>query len=116
MLVSFKTDVDAVTGEPLSAISASGLEELRRIGSDATTVDQAAADPKVLAYIADGMQRANKKAVSRAQNVQKFKVLPKDFSIAGGELGPTLKLKRHEVNKIYADLIESIYAEAAGAD
>ena len=40
------------------------------------------------------METANKKAVSRAAHIKKFKLLPNDFSMLGGELTPTMKLKR----------------------
>ena len=44
------------------------------------------------------------------QVIQKYKILPADFSERGGELTPTLKVKRSEVVKKYAQLIEGIYA------
>ncbi len=56
------------------------------------------------------MQRGNKKAVSNAARVQKFTVLLKDFSVAGGELGPTLKLRRPIVSKMYDAVIEAMYS------
>ena len=55
------------------------------------------------------MDSINARATSSAQKVQKWHILKKDFSIPGGELGPTLKVKRHVVSKIYKDTIENIY-------
>ena len=57
------------------------------------------------------MKEANTKTTSAAQKVQKYAFMPKDFSEKDGDLTPTLKLKRSVVNKKYADLIETLYAE-----
>jgi len=59
------------------------------------------------------LDRANKRATSRAQVIQKFEILPTDFSIPGGELGPTMKLKRPCAAKKYADVIENFYKDDA---
>ena len=56
-----------------------------------------------------GIDGVNQGATSNAQKVQKWHILKKDFSVPGGELGPTLKVKRHVVSKIYTDTIEKIY-------
>ena len=58
------------------------------------TTDEAVAEPKVSEYIKKCIEATNKKSVSRAAHIRKFKLLPDDFSIPGGELTPTLKLKR----------------------
>jgi len=50
------------------------------------------------------------RAVSQAQKIQKFLILSNDLSVPGGELGPTLKLKRNVVNEKYSKQIESMYA------
>lgn len=57
----------------------------------------------------EGIDRANAEATSNAQRVQKFTILPSDFSVPGGELGPTLKLKRHYVLKKYDNQIRNMY-------
>ena len=44
------------------------------------------------------------------ERVKKIQVLPAQFSIDGGELTPTLKLKRKPILAKYGDLIETIYA------
>jgi long-chain-fatty-acid--CoA ligase ACSBG len=36
-------------------------------------------------------------------------VIPGDFSVATGELGPTLKVKRHVVQQMNEEIIEKFY-------
>ena len=43
--------------------------------------------------------------------MQKFTVLPNEFSVPSGELGPTLKLKRFFVAKKYEDLVNKMYPQ-----
>jgi long-subunit acyl-CoA synthetase (AMP-forming) len=45
--------------------------------------------------------------------VRKWKLLPVDFSINGGELTPTLKLKRKVTEKKYQALVDEMYADSA---
>ena len=59
--------------------------------------------------IQEGIDLTNESSVSNAQKVQKWKILRKDFSVPGGELGPTLKMKRHFVLQQYADLVNGFY-------
>jgi long-chain acyl-CoA synthetase len=48
--------------------------------------------------------------LSNVERVKKFTILPSDLSLEGGELTPTLKVKRKVVNEKYAKQIEAIYA------
>ena len=47
--------------------------------------------------------------VSRAAQIRKWKIILDDFSIPGGELTPTLKLRRKIVLDKYNKVIEGIY-------
>ncbi len=49
------------------------------------------------------------KAVSKAEAIKAFRILPEDFSIEGGEITPTLKVKRKVVAEKYAHVMDDIY-------
>ncbi|HEY6596143.1 MAG TPA: AMP-dependent synthetase/ligase [Asanoa sp.] len=65
-------------------------------------------DEKLRAEIQKAVDGANK-AVSHAEAIKVFRVLPADFTEATGELTPSLKVKRGFVHKTYADEIDAIY-------
>ena len=50
-------------------------------------------------------------AVSKAESIKKFRILPVDFTEAGGEMTPSLKLRRSVVAETYSGDIEAIYAK-----
>jgi long-chain acyl-CoA synthetase len=64
--------------------------------------------PKVRSLIQDHVDLVNKE-LARVEQIKKFVVVKRAFSIEGGELTPTLKVKRNKVNEHYADDIESMY-------
>ncbi len=66
-------------------------------------------DETLRAEVQDAIDHANK-AVSHAEAIKKFVILPEDFAIESGELTPTMKVKRRVVADRYADLIDGIYA------
>ena len=109
MIVSLKTEVDLDSGCPTDALSADTLYMCKEIGSKATTLTAAATCPAWKKYLDAGMKQANGMTTSNAQVVQKWKMLPVDFSEKEGDLTPTLKLKRNVVSEKYADFIDSIY-------
>lgn len=67
-------------------------------------------DADLLAEIQAVVDDANK-SVSKAEAIRKFRVLPVDFTEAGGEMTPSLKLKRSVVATTYASDIDAIYAK-----
>eukprot|EP00117_Sycon_ciliatum_P028595 scpid46201/ scgid22946/ Long-chain-fatty-acid--CoA ligase ACSBG2; Acyl-CoA synthetase bubblegum family member 2 len=112
MLVTLKVKLNE-EGNPTSDLADDVKPVLQSIGSAATTVEEAQKCDKIRQYLEDGRVEANKFAVSNAQKIQKFVILPVDFSVNGGEITETLKLKRNIVAKRYDDIICQIYAEAA---
>ncbi|XP_033218874.1 very long-chain-fatty-acid--CoA ligase bubblegum-like isoform X2 [Belonocnema kinseyi] len=111
ILVTLKTEMNADTGDPLDTFLSDTQAWLKSIGCKAKTLSEiiATRDPLVFKEIEDAISRANEKAISNAQRVQKFQLLPHDFSVPTGELGPTLKVRRNVVQRMYSDLIEEMY-------
>jgi long-chain acyl-CoA synthetase len=68
-----------------------------------------ASDPELLAEIQKGVDDANK-AVSKAEAIRKFTILPVDWTEEGGQLTPSLKLKRSVVMKEFAADVDALYA------
>jgi long-chain-fatty-acid--CoA ligase ACSBG len=113
ILLTLKCVPDPVTQEPTDLLAATAIEWFRSNGVEVSTASDVCQrnDPIIEQIINDGISRANLRAVSRAQTIQKFLILPRDFSIDGGELGPTLKLKRQVICSVYEKEINSLYAE-----
>ena len=54
-------------------------------------------------------KEAERQAVARVQTIKTFAVIPNEFTIEGGELTPTMKIKRKVVREKYAEQIEGLY-------
>lgn len=83
------------------------------VDPDAKTAEDAAKSTKWRQYVEKGMKAYNEgpTCVSHAQRLQKVVVLPFDFSIPGGHLTATMKLKRAVVVEALNSTIEHLYAE-----
>lgn len=56
-----------------------------------------------------GIDKVNKNANSRVDQIKKWKVLDNIFTVDGGELTPTMKIKRYFIEQKYKDIIEKMY-------
>jgi len=65
-------------------------------------------DPDLRAEIQHAVDEANK-AVSAAEAIKKFTVLPDPWTEEGGQLTPSLKLKRNVVMREFKDEVEALY-------
>ncbi len=68
-----------------------------------------AADPRVTAFLMAEAERLCNAKVASYQTIKRLRVLPVDFSVDGGELTPTMKLKRNVVSTKYAAEIEAVF-------
>ncbi|XP_034398595.1 long-chain-fatty-acid--CoA ligase ACSBG2-like [Cyclopterus lumpus] len=113
MLLTLKCVVDD-NGEPTDELSPEALIFCQHHNVTATKVSEIVAnkEPAIYNAIQEGMERANARATSNAQKIQKWTILERDFSVNGGELGPTMKLRRPIVVKMYQEKINELYAVA----
>ena len=67
-------------------------------------------NPELIADIQQAVDGANR-MVSTAESIRKFKILTTDWTEAGGQLTPSLKLRRNVVMKEAAEAVESLYRD-----
>jgi long-chain acyl-CoA synthetase len=65
-------------------------------------------DPELRARLQKAVDEANK-AVSRAESIRRFRVLPVELTERNGYLTPTMKVKRARVQEDFAAEIEELY-------
>jgi len=82
---------------------------LEQHGKGGMSLADAADDPDVIAEIQLAVDDANK-AVSKAEAIKKFKILPAEWTEESGALTPSMKLKRGVVMKEHAAEVDALYS------
>ena len=77
---------------------------------DGASINDLINDPDLIAVVQTAVDEANK-AVSKAESIRKFTILPVDFTIAGGHLTAKLSVKRHVVAKEFAHEIDALFSK-----
>jgi long-chain acyl-CoA synthetase len=77
---------------------------------DGASINELINDPDLIAVVQTAVDEANK-AVSKAESIRKFTILPVDFTIAGGHLTAKLSVKRHVVAKEFAQEIDALFTK-----
>ncbi|MGL4304977.1 MAG: AMP-dependent synthetase/ligase [Mycobacteriaceae bacterium] len=85
-----------------------GWKERHSLPASATIADLIK-NPDLIAEIDHAIKDANTK-VSAAEAIKKYRILEVDFTVDGGELTPTLKLKRNVIHQEFAKEITGLYA------
>ena len=83
---------------------------LQRQGISYTTLRDMAANSMVVKLIETEIEGVNKE-LARAETIKKFAIIPRDLSHDDGEMTPTRKVKRTEMEKQFFDLIDGMYSE-----
>jgi long-subunit acyl-CoA synthetase (AMP-forming) len=78
-------------------------------GIEASSLDELAPEPKVIAAVQQGIDEANKH-LARVEQIKKFTIVSGDWLPGGDELTPTMKLKRKPIAQKYEQDIEAMYA------
>jgi long-subunit acyl-CoA synthetase (AMP-forming) len=78
------------------------------------TAEQLADNPVFLAHVQRELDKLNVN-LARYETIKKVKLLPRELSVDGGELTPTMKLKRKVIGEKYRKEIEALFEEPAGA-
>lgn len=85
----------------------------KRVNPTVTTISGAMKDEKWIEALTAAINSANNNGTvcfNNVMKIQKFSILPHNFSEEGGELTPTKKLKRSVVSKKYHNTIEKMYS------
>jgi long-subunit acyl-CoA synthetase (AMP-forming) len=83
--------------------------DARACGSPACDLESAARDETFLAFLQRQIDAVNLR-LARVQTVKRFKVIPREFTIEGGELTPSMKVRRKIVAEKYREDIEQLYS------
>lgn len=89
--------------EALEALSAAA-------GTPPGTLEDLAGNDRVGAWIMDRVESACNARVARYQTIKKIRVLPLEFTVEGGEMTPTMKVKRSVIVERYGAEIDAMYA------
>ncbi len=85
-------------------------EEAEKYAREHTiAADALPGDPVLRGAIQAHLDEINQK-FARVEQVKKFEVLPTDLTQEGGELTPTMKVKRNVVAEKYADRVDGLYS------
>lgn len=78
-------------------------------GLKGKTIAEMAKSPQVQAEVKQAVQRANKQ-LAQYEQIRKFRVLDRDFTIEAGEMTPTMKVRRRQVLENFRAQIAEMYA------
>jgi len=80
------------------------------VGIADSSFGELSSNPKVKDHLMQQVEEHCNQKVARYQTIKRITVMPSEFSVEGGELTPTMKVRRAAVTKKYAADIDALYA------
>ena len=117
-LVSTGAVAQAVAvGDRYPYVTALLVPNFELLAHDLGTTDTAAiaADPRTAARLQSAVDRVNER-LAEHERIRRFRILPRDLTVASGELTPTLKLRRRSIAERYGETIASMYLKTQRLD
>ena len=110
----FTLDVGAILRDKLgvetNSIPKDPIEQLSMLQDKGYTLSDYTNSPEIKAEIQTLVDELNHK-FSNPEQLKKFAILPRDFTIDDGELTPTLKIRRKQIRENWSDVIDSMYTD-----
>ena len=85
-------------------------EQLKMLNEKGHDLSDFTDDKNIYSEIDSAVKELNGR-FSNPEQLKKFSILPRDFTIDDGELTPTLKIRRKQISENWSSVIESMYKE-----
>jgi len=110
----FTLDVGVILRDKLGVIANSipkdPVDQLSMLKDKGHSISDYTDSDKIFAEIQVFVNDLNKQ-FSNPEQLKKFSILPRDFTIDDGELTPTLKIRRKQISENWSSVIESMYID-----
>ena len=95
-----KVELDKIPKDP--------LQQIKMLEQNSFNLSDFTDNEEIYNEIENSVQKLNKE-FSNPEQIKKFKILSRDFTIDDGELTPTLKIRRKQINENWSSIIEAMY-------
>ena len=115
----FTLDVGVIlrdkVGIDLNKIPKDPLQQIKMLDQNSLKLSDFTDNEDIFNEIEESVKKLNME-FSNPEQIKKFTILPRDFTIDDGELTPTLKIRRKQINENWSNSIESMYSVEAEID
>ena len=108
----FTLDIGAILRDEIkievSKIPKDPTQQVKLLSENGYSIEDFSNDQKIVSKLQKEVDKLNSN-FSNPEQLKKFSLLNRDFSIDYGELTPTMKIRRKQIYENWSDVIESMY-------